>query len=64
MANREYFVRQGFLAKDAWQIEFARLEVSVAEVIAYELNSNYNQDDKNNLKSQSQVLILEQATTI
>ena len=64
MANGEDFVRQGFLAKDGCQIEFDRLEVLVSQVIAYEVNSDYNHDAKNNLKSQPQVTILEQATTI
>ncbi|MDJ0899948.1 MAG: hypothetical protein QNJ55_14175 [Xenococcus sp. MO_188.B8] len=64
VANGEDFVRQGFLTKDGWQIEFDRLEVSVSQVIAYEVNSDYHQDLNKNLQSQPQVLILEQATTI
>ncbi|MEM9274885.1 MAG: hypothetical protein AAGA80_18270 [Cyanobacteria bacterium P01_F01_bin.143] len=55
---------QGFLAKDGWKIEFDRLEVSVSEVIAYNTNSATKSDLSNYPKSQPQVLILEQATTI
>ncbi|WP_052035147.1 hypothetical protein [Xenococcus sp. PCC 7305] len=64
VANGEDFVRQGFVAKDGWQIEFDRLEVSVSEVIAYELNADDKSDLENNLKSAPQVLILNQSTTI
>ena len=64
VANGEDFVRQGFLAKDGWQIEFDRLEVSVSEVIAYQTNSAPQSNLEHNLKSQPQVLILERATTI
>ena len=64
VANGENLVRQGFLSKDGWQIEFDRLEVTVSEVIAYEINSDYDRDVKQNLKSQPQVLILAQPTTI
>ena len=39
-------MRRGFLAKDSWQIEFDRLEVSVSQVIAYEVNSDYDRDLK------------------
>ncbi len=64
VANGENLVRQGFLAKDGWQIEFDRLEVTVSQVIAYEVNSDYDRDVKQNLKSQPQVVILAQPTTI
>ena len=52
VAHGEDFVCQGFLAKDGWQIEFDRLEVSVSQVIAYEVNSDYDWDFKKNLKFQ------------
>ena len=64
VANGEDFVRQGFLAKDGWQIEFDRLEVSVSEVIAYEMDSDPKANFEKNLKSQPQVLIVAQAKTI
>ena len=49
VANGEDFVRQGFLTKDGWQIEFDRLVVSVSEVIAYEMDS----DPKANFEKKS-----------
>jgi len=64
VANGEDFVRQGFLTKDGWKIEFDRLEVSVSEVIAYNTNSETKSNLSDYLKSQPQVLILDQATTI
>ncbi len=64
VANGEDFVRQGFLTKDGWQIEFDRLVVSVSEVIAYEMDSDPKANFEKNLKSQPQVLILDRAKTI
>lgn len=65
-ANGEDFVRQGFLAKDGWQIEFDRLDVSVSEVIAYQIDSDLQANLGTNLQSQSQskVTILDKTQTI
>ena len=64
VANGEDFVRQGFLAKDGWQIEFDRLEVSVSDAIAYQIDSDPQANLETNLQSQPQVTILEQTKTI
>ncbi|MEM9274886.1 MAG: DUF4382 domain-containing protein [Cyanobacteria bacterium P01_F01_bin.143] len=64
VANGEDFVRQGFLAKDGWQIEFDRLDVSVSEVIAYQVDSDLQANLATNLQSQSQVTILDKTQTI
>jgi len=55
VANGEDFVRQGFLTKDGWKIEFDRLEVSVSEVIAYNTNSETKSNLSDYLKSQPQL---------
>ena len=64
VANGEDFVRQGFLAKDGWQIEFDRLEVSVSEAIAYQIDSDPQANLETNLQSQPQVTILDKTTII
>ena len=64
VANGEDFVRQGFLVKDGWQIEFDRLEVSVSEAIAYQIDSDPQANLETNLQSQPQVTILDRTTTI
>ena len=64
VANGEDFVRQGFLAKDGWQIEFERLEVSVSQAIAYQIDSDPQANLETNLQSQPQVTILDRTTII
>ena len=64
VANGEDFVRKGFLAKDGWQIEFDRLEVSVSEAIAYQIDSDPQANLETNLQSQPQVTILDKTTII
>ena len=35
VANGEYFVRQDFVSKDGWEIEFDRLDVNLSDATAY-----------------------------
>lgn len=42
VANGEDFVRQGFVSKDGWQIDFEHLYVTVAEVSAYRTDPPYD----------------------
>lgn len=41
-ANGEDFVRQGFVSKDGWQIDFDNLYVHLAEVEAYQADAAYD----------------------
>lgn len=41
-ANGEDFVREGFVTKDGWQVEFDHVYVTFADVIAYETLVPYN----------------------
>ncbi|MEM9216651.1 MAG: DUF4382 domain-containing protein [Cyanobacteria bacterium P01_F01_bin.150] len=41
-ANGEDFVRQGFVSKDGWQIEFDHLYVNLADVKAYQTNGPHD----------------------
>lgn len=44
VANGESFVRDGFITKDAWKIEFNKLTVSVGNVIAYQTETGFDPD--------------------
>jgi len=44
VANGESFVRNGFVTKDAWEIEFNKLTVSVGNVIAYQTETGFDPD--------------------
>ena len=41
VANGEDFVRQGFVSKDDWQIDFDHLYVSIDEAVAYATESAF-----------------------
>ena len=44
-ANGEDFVRQGFVSKDGWQIDFDHVYVTVSEVAAYQTDPPYDASD-------------------
>lgn len=44
-ANGEGFVREGFVSKDGWRIDFNAVTVALSEIRAYQTNPPYNPDD-------------------
>lgn len=42
VANGEDFVRQGFVSKDGWRIDFDHVYVTLADVTAYQIDSPYD----------------------
>ena len=64
VANGEDFVRQGFISKDGWQIDFDHLYVNVGEAIAYSTESAFEpqkNDTKEDIKYQNKVELLTEA---
>ena len=62
VANGEDFVRQGFVTKDGWQINFERLDVNLVEVKAYQVEGAFKPteaDRLDNLKYQDKVSFLD-----
>jgi hypothetical protein len=61
VANGEDFVRQGFITKDGWQINFDRLDVNLSNITAYQVEGGFDaqQEQKmENLASQPKVTLL------
>ena len=61
VANGEDFVRQGFVSKDGWQINFDHLYVNLGEAIAYSTESSFEpqkNDTKNSIEYQQKVELL------
>lgn len=54
-ANGEDFVRQGFITKDGWQIDFDHVYVNLADVTAYQTNPPYDPSMGEELKAQETV---------
>ncbi len=67
VANGEDFVRQGFVTKDGWQINFERLDVNLFEVNAYQVEGAFKPteaDRLDNLKYQDKVSFLDKPQVI
>ncbi|MGB5636866.1 MAG: DUF4382 domain-containing protein [Waterburya sp.] len=58
VANGEDFVRQGFVSKDGWSINFEHLYVNISDAIAYTTKSSFEPrkgDNKESIKYQNRV---------
>lgn len=67
VANGEDFVRQGFVSKDGWQIDFEKVYVNLASATAYAVDATFNPqkgDTKSAIDYQEKVNLLEQTKTV
>ncbi|MEM8642292.1 MAG: DUF4382 domain-containing protein [Cyanobacteria bacterium P01_G01_bin.54] len=61
-ANGEDFVRQGFVTKDGWQLEFDHVYVHLAEVMAYQADPAFQPDSDEPLTAQAEVVLVPSQT--
>ena len=64
VVNGENFVRNGFVTKDSWKIDFERVAVNVANVKAYQTDPAFNPDQDQEIEAQETVAILDEAKTV
>lgn len=64
VANGEDFIRQGFVSKDGWQINFDHAYVTLAQVNAYQTEPPFDASGEISLKPKQTVSLLDKATTI
>lgn len=67
VGNGEDFVRQGFVSKDGWQINFEHVYVNIAEATAYSTESVFEPqkgDTKEDIKYKNEVDFIETQQTI
>lgn len=64
VANGEDFIRQGFVSKDGWRIDFNHAYVTLADAIAYQTNPPFNPEEKEEIKPTESVTLINKATTI
>ena len=67
VANGEDFVRQGFVSKDGWQIDFDRLYVNFSDATAYSTESSFEPqkgDTKDSIDYQNKAEFFNSATTV
>lgn len=64
VANGEDFVRQGFVTKDGWQIQFDHAYVTINEVKAYQTEPPFNPDSSDTINPIEEVVLVSSPTTI
>ena len=67
VANGEDFVRQGFVSKDGWSINFDRLYVNFSNATAYSTESSFEPqkgDNKDSIEYQNKAEFLDTAKTV
>ena len=62
-ANGEDFVRQGFVSKDGWSIQFDHVYVTLDEITAYQTDPPYDPHEGGEIKAETQVS-LDKAFTV
>ncbi|MFB6274901.1 MAG: DUF4382 domain-containing protein [Halothece sp.] len=64
VANGEAFVRQGFVTKDGWQIDFDHVYVTLDDVKAYQSDPAFNPDKDEEIKAKNEVTLVSDPTTV
>ena len=64
VANGEDFVRQGFVTKDGWQVDFEHAYVTLSNVTAYQTDPAFDPDSSGELKASESVSLLEEPQTV
>lgn len=64
VANGEDFVRQGFVTKDGWRIDFDHVYVTLDEVMAYQSDPAFDPDKDQDIQAKNQVTLVGSPTTI
>ena len=64
VANGEDFIRQGFVSKDGWQINFDHAYVTLNQVKAYSTEPAFEAAKETKIQPKQTVFLLNQATTI
>ncbi|MDX2273572.1 MAG: DUF4382 domain-containing protein [Cyanobacteriota bacterium] len=61
-ANGEDFVRQGFVSKDGWRIDFEHVYVHLTDVVAYQTDPPFDPEAEGRLQAKSQVDLVKSQT--
>jgi hypothetical protein len=64
VANGEDFIRQGFVSKDGWQINFDHAYVNLSDVKAYQTDPPFDPDSKAEIKPKETVILLEKSQIV
>jgi hypothetical protein len=63
-ANGEDFIRQGFVSKDGWRIDFNHAYITLNQVVAYQTDPPFDPESKEELEAKTSVTLLDKPTTV
>lgn len=64
VANGEDFVRQGFVTKDGWQVDFDHVYVTLNDVTAYQSEPAFDPDQDQDIQAKNEVTLVSEPTTV
>ncbi|MGF1480676.1 MAG: DUF4382 domain-containing protein [Cyanophyceae cyanobacterium] len=64
VANGEDFVRQGFVTKDGWQIDFENVYITLDDATAYQTEPPFDPDSSEELSATNEVTFIEEPQTV
>lgn len=64
VANGEDFVRQGFVTKDGWRVDFDHVYVTLANVTAYQSEPAFDPDKDEQIQAKNEVTLVSETTTV
>jgi hypothetical protein len=64
VANGEDFVRQGFITKDGWQVDFDHVYVTLNDVVAYQTEPPYDPESEQQFNAKESVNLISNSTTV
>lgn len=64
VANGEDFVRQGFVTKDGWRIDFDHVYVTLDNVKAYQTEPAFDADNDQTIQAKALVSLIQEPTTV
>lgn len=64
VANGEDFVRQGFISKDGWRIDFEHVYVTLDDVTAYQSDPAFDPDKDQEIKAKQEVTLVSDPMTV
>jgi hypothetical protein len=64
VANGEDFVRQGFVTKDGWRVDFDHVYVTLANVKAYQSEPAFDPDKDEQIQAKNEVTLVSELTTV
>lgn len=59
VANGEDFVRQGFVTKDGWRIDFDRVAVTLDKVVAYQTDPPFDPDSDSQMQVKTELVLVD-----